>query len=381
MNFEAIRPYHDHEVHAALAAIAHDPRMKAYLEYTFPLQNQEERAEILDAIQSTHDFQSRIVYYSLRRVLARSSEGMFNEGFELLQPNTSYLYISNHRDIVLDAALLNFLLFEHGLIMTAYAIGDNLVRDPFFLALARINRNFLVRRNLPPRELLDSSRTLSAYIQHLLHQEQRSVWISQREGRAKDGNDYTHIGVLKMLAIAAPDHDLASFFKAMRIVPVSISYEQDPTDALKLPELIAQARGKTYAKAPDDDMKHILAGLTGQKKGIHYHAGAVLDEELDELRQYTTPNQQLRRLAQIIDRAIIGHYKLWPSNYIAVDLLEGAERHAAHYAPEEKRAFEERMNQALSTVSDGETARQCFLRMYANPVYNKAALASEHSAI
>ncbi len=381
MNFEAIRPYHDHEVHAALATIAQDPRMQAYLEYTFPLQSPEERAEILDAVHSTHDFQARVVYYSLRRVLARSSEGMFSEGFELLQPDTPYLYVSNHRDIVLDAALLNFLLFEHGLTMTAYAIGDNLVRDPFLLALARINRNFLVRRNLPPRELLDSSRTLSAYIQHLLQQERRSVWISQREGRAKDGNDFTHVGVLKMLAMAAPDHDLVSFFKAMRIVPVSISYEQDPTDALKLPEFLAQAKGEAYTKAPDEDLRHILAGLTGQKKGIHYYAGAVLDDELDELRRYAAPNQQLKLLAQIIDRAIIGHYKLWPSNYIAVDLLEGAERYAAHYAQEEKRAFVERMDQALSTVADRETACRSFLHMYANPVYNKAKLLGEDYAI
>lgn len=367
--FDAIRPFHDEEVNAAVRSIAHDPLMKAFMAFTFPDQTEEERMDTLAGIHSIYDFQGRIVYHALQRMLSTSAQGLTRSGFEHLEPDTAYLYISNHRNIVLDSALLNLILFENHQVMTATAIGDNLVRMPVLHALARINRNFLVRRGLPPRELLESSKVLSEYMLHLLSTENRSVWIAQREGRAKDGNDFTHPGVLKMIAMAAGGKDLGAYFRQLRIVPVSISYEYDPTDALKLPELLTVARGESYVKEAQEDFQHILTGLGGPKGRIHFHAGKVLDEELDILAESSGASQQIKVLAQIIDRAIISNYKLRPGNYVAADLLVGSNKYAAHYTPAEKEAFIVRMRSRMDM--DNQEALKCFLSMYANPVMNR----------
>ncbi len=367
--YDAIRFFRDEEINAAVLSIAHDPLMKAFMAFTFPGKTEPERMELLEGIHSTYDFQGRIVYPALQRMLGMASNGLTRSGFDALDPQIPYLYISNHRDIVLDNALLNYILFENKQVMTATAIGDNLVRMPVLHTLAKINRNFLVHRSLPPRELLESSRILSEYIRRLLTTEQRSVWIAQREGRAKDGNDFTHPGVLKMIAMAAGGEDLSRFFKQLRIVTVSVSYEYDPTDVLKLPELLAAAKGEIYTKEAQEDFQHILNGLGGAKGHIHFHAGKIMDAELDALSAHTGPNQQIKALAQIIDRHIIDNYRLWPVNYIAADLLSGKDTWSAHYTLAEKEAFEERLHRAAGP--DAPQYAGCFLEMYARPLINK----------
>ena len=197
--FDAIGPYYDAEVNQALQAVAQHPMMKALMNFTFPEKSDEEWKEELTKIHSIRDFQANFIYQSIQQVLKRSSDGITHSGFEHLEPNTAYLFISNHRDIILDTSLLNCALFEHGMVMTASAIGDNLVQKSFLLALSKLNRNFLVQRSLPPRELLQSSLLMSEYISQLILKENRSVWIAQREGRTKDGNDQTQQGVLKMI--------------------------------------------------------------------------------------------------------------------------------------------------------------------------------------
>lgn len=367
--FEAIRPFRDEEINAAVLSIAHDPLMKAFMTFAFPDNTDTEHMDLLAGIHSIYDFQGHVVYPALQRMLSLSTQGLTRSGFEDLDPDTAYLYLSNHRDIVLDNALLNLILFEENHVMTATAIGDNLVRMPVLYSLARINRNFLVRRGLPHRELLESSKVLSEYILHLLSTESRSVWIAQREGRAKDGNDFTHPGVLKMIGMAAGGENLAGYFKRLRIVPVSISYEYDPTDTLKLPELLAAAGGETYVKEAQADFQHILTGLSGPKGRIHFHAGKVLDEELDALAGIPGANQQVKTLTGIIDRAVMANYKLWPGNYIAADLLSAADSYNTHYTEAEKQAFMERMRARIE--ANNEQALKCFLAMYANPVINR----------
>lgn len=371
-SFEAIRSFHDTEVNAALWSIAHDPMMQAILKFSFPEKSSEALSELIHQIHSIMDFQAKIAYPGFQRVLATAAKGLTHSGFEQLDNTKSYLYISNHRDIVLDTAFLNSILYEKGLIMTASAIGDNLVKTTFLHTLARINRNFIVRRNLPPRELLESSKLLSQYIQHLLMEANRSVWIAQREGRAKNGNDFTHPGVLKMIGMACTDSSLSDFFRRLRIVPVSISYEFDPTDILKVPEQLAIAEGRTYTKTPEEDFYHILTGITGQKGRIHFQAGKVLDEELEEMNKYSGANAQIKALAEMIDRAVISGYRLWPANYIACDLLSGGNNFAEHYSSTEKEAFIEQIVSRLK--SNDPRAIQCFLTMYANPVLNREAV-------
>lgn len=367
--FDAIRAFRDDEVNDALRSIAHDPMMQAVLQFTFPENTAGERLQLLKSIYATQDFHAQVVRPAVLRILAESSDGLTHSGFDQLQPGIPYLYISNHRDIVLDTALLNFILLDQGLTMTASAIGDNLVKLPFLFTFAKINRNFLVRRNLPPRELLESSQVLSEYIRHLLVEENRSVWIAQREGRAKDGNDTTHPGVLKMIGMAAGAEGAMRYLKKLRIVPVSVSYEYDPADAFKIPELLAEAHGETYTKDPQEDFRHIMTGIRGHKKRIHFHAGRPLDAELEEIAAISGLNHQIKALAQVLDRAIVVNYRLWPSNYISHDLLSQTGAFANHYTPEEKAAFLQRMEER--TANMGEEARLCLLSMYARPVINQ----------
>jgi 1-acyl-sn-glycerol-3-phosphate acyltransferase len=303
-------------------------------------------------------------------VLERSSDGLTTSGFDKLEDNTAYLFISNHRDIILDTSLLNVCLFEHGLVMTASAIGDNLVKKDFLLKLSKLNRNFLVQRGLSPRELLHSSKLMSEYISHLLQRENRSVWIAQREGRTKDGNDATHQGVLKMLAMGADGEKPMDYFKKIKIVPVSISYEYDPTDALKMPQLMAEANNEIYTKEKNEDFINLLSGIMGQKKHIHIHVGDVLTDAIDVIKsENNNTNKQIQALASAIDDAILKDYKLWPTNFIAYDLLNKTTQFQDRYTENEKMLFERRLEMKIDITNPMMV--ESFLAMYANPVVNK----------
>ena len=368
--FDSIRPYYDSEVNEALKSLLNHPMMKAMIDFSFPEKEDEVWKSQLSRTHSIRDFQINFVYQSIQRVLERSSEGLSTSGFEKLDPNTSYLFISNHRDIILDTSLLNVSLYDHKLIMTASAIGDNLVQKDFLLKLSKLNRNFLVQRGLSPRELLQSSKLMSEYMYHLLSKENRSVWIAQREGRTKDGNDATHQGVLKMVGMANDEARIMDFFKKLKIVPVSISYEYDPTDALKMPQLMAEANDEIYIKEKNEDFITLLSGIIGQKKRIHIHVGDVLDAELDTISAETTnSNKQMFALAQVIDDSILQSYKLWPTNYIAYDLLHNTDSNSDKYTEKEKQLFERRLE--LRINADDAKMKESFLAMYANPVINK----------
>ncbi|MFV7234038.1 1-acyl-sn-glycerol-3-phosphate acyltransferase [Flavobacterium sp. ZB4R12] len=368
--FDAIRPFYDSEINEALQDVIHHPMMKALMNFSFPDVADEVWKEQLRKTHSIRDFQCNFIYQSVQKVLEKSSEGLTTSGFENLEPNTSYLFISNHRDILLDTTLLNAALFEHGLVMTASAIGDNLVKKSFLKILAKLNRNFLVQRGLTPRDMLQSSKLLSEYIGHLLLHENRSVWIAQREGRTKDGNDATNPGVLKMLGMASDEKNLMDYFKKIKIVPVSISYEYDPTDALKMPQLMAEANNEVYIKEKNEDFMTILSGALGQKKRIHIHVGKVLDTEIDAIiAENDNSNKQIVALAQVIDDAILSNYKLWPTNYIAYDIVNKTNTYSHLYTENEKSLFGRRLEMRID--HDNPVALEGFLAMYANPVVNK----------
>ncbi len=369
--FDSIRPFYDSEVNDAIHSAVNHPMMNALMSFTFPDVEEEVWKSQLKKTHSIRDFQCNFIYQSAQKVLEKSSEGLTTSGFETLEPNTSYLFISNHRDIILDTTLLNVSLFDHGLVMTASAIGDNLVKKPFLKTLSQLNRNFLVQRGLPPRELLESSKLMSDYIRQLLLRENRSVWIAQREGRTKDGNDATHSGVLKMLAMASDEANLIDYFKKVKIVPVSISYEYDPTDALKMPQIIAQANDEIYIKEKNEDFITLLSGIIGQKKRIHIHVGTILNTELDLITQdFQNTNKQVQALAQTIDESIIKGYKLWPTNYIARDLLDNSDAYSNFYTTNEKALFERRLEMKID--ENNPQIVESFLAMYANPVLNKS---------
>ena len=368
--YNSIRPYYDSEVNEVLKSSLHHPMMKAMMDFAFPDVEENTWKEQLSKTHSIRDFQINFVYQSIQRVLETSSEGLTTSGFEKLAPNTSYLFISNHRDIILDTSLLNVSLFDHGLVMTASAIGDNLVQKDFLLKLSKLNRNFLVQRGLSPRELLQSSKLMSEYMYHLLSKENRSVWIAQREGRTKDGNDATHQGVLKMIAMASDEANSMDFLKKLKIVPVSISYEYDPTDALKMPQLLALSKDEVYIKEKNEDFITLLSGIIGQKKRIHIHVGDVLENEFEKIKaENDNNNKQIQALAHVIDDSILQTYKLWPTNFIAYDILYATKKFAHLYDEKERQLFERRLEMRIDT--NNETMKEGFLAMYANPVVNK----------
>lgn len=368
--FDAIRPFYETEVNEALQSVIPHPMMKALMNFTFPDVEDEVWKEQLKKTHSIRDFQCNFIYQTVQKILENSSDGLTTSGFEHLEKNNSYLFISNHRDILLDTTLLNASLFQNGHLMTASAIGDNLVKKSFIKTLARLNRNFLVLRGLSPREMLQSSKLLSEYMRQLLLHENRSVWIAQREGRTKDGNDETNPGVLKMIGMASDEADVMQYFKKIKIVPVSISYEYDPTDVLKMPQLLAEANNEVYVKSKNEDFNTIMSGVMGQKKHIHLHIGKVLDTEIDRIvAENDNSNKQIQALAQEIDDAILSNYKLWPTNFIAYDIVNKSNAFSHFYTESEKSLFERRLEMRIGT--DNPVALDGFLAMYANPVVNK----------
>ena len=368
--FDAIRPFYETEVNEALQSVIPHPMMKALMNFTFPEIDDEVWKAQLKKTHSIRDFQCNFIYHTVQRILENSSDGLTTSGFEHLEKNNSYLFISNHRDILLDTTLLNAALFQNGHLMTASAIGDNLVQKSFIKTLARLNRNFLVLRGLSPREMLQSSKLLSEYMGQLLLHENRSVWIAQREGRTKDGNDETNPGVLKMIGMASDEVDVMQYFKKLKIVPVSISYEYDPTDVLKMPQLLAEANNEVYVKSKNEDLNTILSGVMGQKKRIHLHIGKVLDTEMDQIvAENDSSNKQIQALAQKIDDAVLSNYKLWPTNFIAYDIVHKTSTYSHLYSESEKSLFERRLEMRIGL--DNPIALEGFLAMYANPVVNK----------
>ena len=370
--YDHIRPYNDNEVNQALLHAARHPMFRILLQFTFPDKTQEEIVEVLSTCFSIADFQEKVIYKSVTNLLDKSAEDFTCSGFDTLSRKRSYLYLSNHRDIVLDTSLLNMTLIDHGLITTASAIGDNLVQKDFLMELSKLNRNFLVLRGQSPREMLMSSKLLSQYIKHLLLSN-RSVWVAQREGRTKDGLDKTQQGVLKMITIARGKTPLMEYLKELNIVGVAISYEYDPTDILKVPEIVAKQENVPYIKTSNEDFNSILKGALGFKKRIHIEAAPLDFSIYDQIeREEQSDNDKLKRLASEIDKSIHRHYKLWPSNYIAYDLYHDTKRYASHYDDKELRHFERRLERRVNKESQLEI--DSFLLMYANPVINTSKL-------
>lgn len=368
--FNDIRPFNSYEVSEVLAHLKNNDAMLHLLQFAFPELTPEQQQEKLLSCQKIVHFQENIMYPIIENAISKSVTEFTNQGFEGLDKNQAYLFISNHRDIILDTSFLNFVLCQKGFKMTASAIGDNLVRKPFLLAFAKMNRNFLIHRGLPPREMLEKSRVVSKFIHRYLNKKNRSVWIAQREGRTKDGNDRTQQGVLKMLSMNCPkEMPLLEYFKTLRIVPMAVSYEFDPTDILKMPALMAQHRGETYVKSQNEDFNNIVQGFFGQKGKVHLAVGQPLNTELDVIEQnFDHSNKKIQAIAELLDEKIYELYKLFPTNYIAYDKLHHSQIFSEKYTEKEVRQFERRI---ANRSEPNDVSRQKFLEMYANPVQNK----------
>ena len=373
-DFSQIRPFHDSEISEILNYIKDNPTILQLLQFGFPELDNQEQMQLLLSCRKIRDFQSRIMYPIIKRAISKSVTEFSDQGFDRLNTSNAYLFISNHRYIILDTSFLNVLLYEKGFKMTASAIGSNLVKTPFLSAFARINRNFIIHRGLPARETLQKSQIVSQFIARCLLEKNRSVWIAQREGRTKDGNDRTQQGVIKMLSMNCPKNvSLMNYFKQLHIVTMAISYELDPTDVLKMPALLAQHHGKEYVKSENEDFNNIVQGFVGQKGCVHISVGTPLYEELDIIeKEEEHINKQIQAVVELLDTKIHSQYRLFPTNYIAYDILTNQQQFKEQYTDKEVRQFERRLENRSNVEED--ISRTKFLEMYANPVINKLKL-------
>ena len=371
-NFDDIRPYRNDEFATIISRLLEDPKFNSVLKNLHSGEAELEQIKAgLRMTKSIEVFQDKFVVPLINKILASSSHGLTMNGLEELDKNTRYLFISNHRDIILDVALMNVEMHASGFRSTEIAIGSNLLIYPWINDLVRINRSFIVKRNIPVKEMLVSSRHLSSYIRHMITKGGDSVWIAQREGRAKDGNDITQPALLKMLNMSN-GNGFFEGFRELRIVPMAISYEIEPCGNEKVAELKKRQADPNFQKTEKDDMMSMVSGLSNQKGRIHIQFGKQIDDEvLHHIAIEPGMNERLKLLAEQIDKEIYRNYRLFPNNYIAYDLYFKTTKYASQYSDAQKVSFIELTHQRLKLVNeDIADSMELWLKMYATPVYN-----------
>lgn len=377
-DFKDIRPFSATEAREVFPRIISSPYFRKIMEYAYPGMPGKEIEELVSSCGTVDEFIKKVTRPAVEKVLSHTTDSITSSGFGNLEKGGSYLFLSNHRDIVLDSVILNLKLLENGMPFAQSAIGDNLVPEEDLRMLASLSKNFVVYRGLPARETLKNSRRLSAYMRHVMDSGKESVWLAQREGRAKDGNDNTQSGVIKMLCMAAAQgEDVVDCLKRLRVVPMAISYEYDPNDTYKLRGLIANEKHQKYVKCKGEDLSSILTGITGQKGRVNISVGGILDDELDPLRSLGNPVKQIRAVCSVVDKAIHALYKPFKTNYIACDILTGEEKYsgAGYYDAADRQAFVARISDSIENMglpaADVPLAREKMFSMYAAPVLNK----------
>lgn len=371
--FDEIRPYTSEELPQIFEELIADPAFQAVASFVMPDVPLNKLFAILRQCKTNLDVQKKIFYSLLHGIMDKHSDGFDLDASALSDKQTSYTFISNHRDIVLDPGFLSVGLLDNGFPTTVeIAIGDNLLIYPWIKKLVRVNKSFIVQRALSMRQMLESSARMSRYIHFAITEKKENVWIAQREGRAKDSDDRTQESVLKMLAMGGNGH-IIDRLKELNIAPVAISYEYDPCDFLKAQEMQQKRDIPGFKKTQEDDLQNMKTGIFGYKGHVHFHATACINEELEQLRNL--PKTEIfTHIAQLIDRKIHANYRLYPGNYIACDELEGSNRYANRYTTADKERFEAYLQQKLALIQlpdkDETFLRNRILTMYANPVIN-----------
>lgn len=371
--FDEIRPYTPEELPQVFEELITDPAFQAVVSSVLPNVPKEMIFSRLRQCKTSLDVQKSIFYGLLHELINKYSDGFDLDTSALPDKQTSYTFVSNHRDIVLDPGFLSVGLLDNGFPTTVeIAIGDNLLIYPWIKKLVRVNKSFIVQRTLSMRQMLESSARMSRYIHFAITEKKENVWIAQREGRAKDSDDRTQESVLKMLAMGGSG-SIIDRLKELNIAPVAISYEYDPCDFLKAQEMQQKRDIPGFKKSQEDDLQNMQTGIFGYKGHVHFHAANCINDELEQLRKLPK-TEVFTRIAQLIDRKIHQNYRLYPGNYIACDLLEGSNRNARHYTPADQDRFEAYLQKKLSLIQlpdkDENFLRHWMLTMYANPVIN-----------
>lgn len=377
-NFDEIRSLYPEEVPAAMQKLVVEKPFMKVVSTLFPLMPKEQLKQKLLSFKDADALQKEMVYPFLQYLEANMTTGITLTGVENIDKNTNYFYISNHRDIILDSALFCGKLLENKMDTVEIAIGDNLLIIPWIEQFVRINKSFIVQRGLTARQVLESSKRLSAYLRHVLYDKKSSLWIAQREGRAKNSDDRTQESLLKMFNLEGNSNSVVENLKALNICPLSISYEYDPCDFLKAKEFQQKRDNPEHKKSQQDDLINMQTGVMGFKGQVVYHMAGCINDELDEIAKLTSNrNEQIHLIAKLIDKHIHKNYTIYPINKIAYDELFGDSEFAKNHTISEKKIYEEYIDKQIRKIEienkDREFLRRKIVEMYANPLKNYLA--------
>ncbi len=369
--FDDIRPYRDEEIPDAMRRIVSSDFFGLLCSYVYPGRSLSEVRELMLSFHTIRDFQLEVMKCVNEQVISRSISSFTYSGIEKLDPQKRYLFVSNHRDIMLDSCLLQYILYKNGHETTEITFGANLMSSPLVIDIGKANKMFRVERGGSMKDFYKSSKHLSDYIRYVINQKHESVWIAQRNGRTKNGWDATDQGIIKMFCLSKHDDKIAAL-EELHIVPVSVSYEWESCDILKALELYESRSGK-YIKKPGEDLNSILTGIV-QAKG---HVDIVFCPEItrEELMQYDecTNNEYHKKVAELLDSKINRAYHLSPNNFIAHDLRYGKKQFKDMYTQQQMDAFMARCAKIYEyEIEEPDVLKDIFLGIYANPVDNKA---------
>ena len=374
--FDSIRPWEPEDLPEVFDRLLANDQFKQVLAYLYPQVPLEMIAQKLKACKTNLDFQLTFAYDFVHGILKKAATGCEMD-CSSLDNTRNYTFISNHRDIVLDSAILDVMLIDNKFKTTCeIAIGDNLLSLPWVKDLVRVNKAFIVERALSMRQMLMSSKRLSDYMHFAIKEKNENIWIAQREGRAKDSNDRTQKSILQMMSMGG-EGSIIERLKQLHLVPLSISYEYDPCDFLKAKEFQQKRDHAEWKKGPTDDLVSMQTGIFGYKGHVHYHAAPCLDEYLDSLDPDMPKQDIYNKVAAYIDQQIHRNYRLYPGNYVALDMLEETEAYTDQYTAEDKAKFEKYIQGQLAKIDlpnkDEAYLKERLLTMYANPVRNNLA--------
>ena len=373
--FEKMRSLEDNEVRGAVLTLLDDPAFRKVVKGIVKGVPIWVHKLYTKRFKTVNSFQLGMICPFLVRILKNATTGLTKDFSALPQERQDFIFQSNHRDIVLDSAFLDYILLLSGKKSVEIGIGNNLLIHPWIETLVRLNRSFIVNRSATAAELLESSRQLSRYIRFVIEEKESPVWLAQREGRAKDSDDRTQKSVLKMLAMSGPDDmTLSERLQSLHICPLTISYEYDPCDWLKAAEFQLKRDNPDYVKSEQADLDNMKTGIFGLKGHIHYQVSAPIDSEIAALDSSVPRNQFLDQVAHIIDMHIFKGYRIYPCNRIALDMLRGDNTQESYYTPAEKEAFQTYLEVQLAKIDipnpDWDFLKERILTMYANPLIN-----------
>ena len=377
--FEAICPYSDEEAARALAELSRHPAVPLISKALFPEEKASFLADSLKSIHSIDEFQSIIMSKAVDWCLDHTVHNFSYDGVANLNAvDGKFLMMSNHRDIILDPAITQYVLHKNGIPMSEICVGDNLLSEKVVEKLLRSNRMIKVIRGISARELYLSSQLLSKYIRQTITSGKSSVWIAQRQGRTKDGIDITEQGLLKMFDMSGTGSFVENF-EELNIVPLSISYEYEPCDFRKAREILI-SRSQKYVKGPKEDMHSIMTGIRQQKGNVHLNIGVPLTHEEIEAASHCDKNDRYQMIRHAVDIRVVEGYHLWKTNYVAYDIVNGTTKYSDHYGPEDVEFFKAYTEHKLRRTERGldrDELRKIFLGIYANPVATKEKFKAE----